>query len=222
MKRGLILVEGPTEERFIKDVLSPHLLGRQFALIPTVIPTKRVFDGASFKGGISHFEQIEKAMRLLLRGAGGALVTTMIDYYQLPKDVPGMTTRPMGSPERRIAHVEQTLAAHFGSPANPHFHLSLHEFEALLFTGPSELISVLEDPRGLAMVEAVSREFPNPEHINERPDLAPSCRLERIFPKYRKRLHGPNAAGRIGIQRLRASCQHFASWLDKLEAYAAA
>lgn len=49
MKRGLILVEGPTEERFIKDVLSPHLLNRQFALIPTVIPTKRVFDGASFK-----------------------------------------------------------------------------------------------------------------------------------------------------------------------------
>lgn len=83
MKRGLILVEGPTEERFVKDVLSPYLLGCQLALTPTVIPTKRMFDGTTFKGGISHFDQINKAMRLLLRGSGGALVTTMIDYYRL-------------------------------------------------------------------------------------------------------------------------------------------
>lgn len=160
-------------------------------------------------------------MRLLLRGAGGALVTTMIDYYRLPSDVPGMTTRPAGSPERRIVHVEQTLTAHFGSPGNLHIHLSLHEFEALLFTGPRELVSVVEDARALPAVEAIGREFPNPEHINERPDLAPSCRLERIFPKYRKRLHGPNTAARIGIERLRAGCPHFAAWLNQLEAFAA-
>ncbi|MEO7412492.1 MAG: DUF4276 family protein [Opitutaceae bacterium] len=221
MKRGLILVEGPTEERFVKDVLSPHLLKQQFALTPTIIPTKRVFDGVSFKGGISHFDQIEKAMRLLLRGAGGALLTTMIDFYRLPQDVPGMKTRPAGSPEQRVVHVEKTLAAHFGNPGNLHIHLSLHEFEALLFTGPRELASVVEDTRGIRQIEAIQREFPNPEHINERPELAPSCRLESIFPRYRKRLHGPNTAARIGIERLRGGCPHFAAWLNQLEIFAA-
>ncbi|MFT3868899.1 MAG: DUF4276 family protein [Nibricoccus sp.] len=222
MKRGLILVEGPTEERFIKDVLAPHLLGMQLALTPTVIPTKRMFDGTTFKGGISHFEQINKAMRLLLHGSGGALVTTMIDYYRLPADVPGMSSRPTGTPEQRVMHVEQMIAAHYGSPANLHVYLSLHEFEALLFAGPAEIAAVLESRRQSPELSAITQDFPNPEHINERPDLAPSCRLERIFPAYRKRLHGPNAASRIGIGQLRKSCLHFDEWVTKLEAHAAA
>lgn len=221
MKRGLILVEGPTEERFVKDVLAPHLLPLQFALIPTVIPTKRTFDGTTFKGGLSSFDQIEKAMRLLLHGSGGALVTTMIDYYRLPKNTPGMADRPSGTPERRVRHVELAVTKHFGSPGNLRLHLSLHEFEALLFAGPAELVATLESPRQLAELTEISREFPNPEQINERPDLSPSCRLERLFASYRKRIHGPNAAGRIGLQKLRDACPHFGAWLGDLERHAA-
>jgi hypothetical protein len=222
MKRGLILVEGPTEERFVKDVLFSHFLALRLALTPTVIPTKRMFDGATFKGGISNFDQITKAMRLLLQGSGGALVTTMIDYYRLPSDVPGMADRPAGTPEERVIHVEKKIAAQFGSPRNLHIYLALHEFEALLFAGPTEVAAVLESPRQVAELTAITRKYPNPEHINERPDQAPSCRLERIFTGYRKRLHGPNAAGRIGLERLRATCPHFDAWLKTIEAFAAA
>jgi len=59
-----------------------------------------------------------------------------------------------------------------------------------------------------------------PEDINETPEGAPSKRILRIFPGYRKLLHGPTIAERIGLKTIREQCPHFDDWLTRLEAYA--
>ena len=114
-KRILILVEGQTEERFVKDVLAPAFWEREVFLIPTLLVTKRVKNGPNFKGGVTNFGKFANDVKLLLNGAGDALVTTLLDYYGLPPDFPGMTTRPAGSPAQRVTHVETAIHRHFDS-----------------------------------------------------------------------------------------------------------
>jgi hypothetical protein len=222
MKRALVLVEGATEERFVKDLLRPHLWTLNLDIAPTLLVTKRVKRGGSFRGGVTGFGKFENDAKRLLASAGDALVTTMLDYYRLPADFPGMATRPLGTPIQRVGHVERAMQKHFGSPANFLTYLALHEFEALLFSSPEELPRAVTQPEKKSEFAAIRAEFPTPEDINERPGKSPSKRIERLFPAYRKAIHGPSTVARIGLERIRVECPHFAEWLNKLESYARA
>jgi len=93
-KRVLILVEGQTEERFVKDVLGPAFFHQELFFHVTILVTQRVKDGPNFKGGVTNFAKCKNDARRLLNSAGGALVTTMLDYYGLPLDFPGWTRVP--------------------------------------------------------------------------------------------------------------------------------
>ena len=95
MKRLLVLVEGRTEETFVWNVLQPHL--GLFGVSPTavVLKTKRVKSGGAFRGGVTSTAQVLGDLRRLLGDTGAAAVTTIIDYYGLPDDFPGMATRPV-------------------------------------------------------------------------------------------------------------------------------
>jgi len=218
MKRALILVEGFTEERFVKDVLQEHFWAMSLHLAPTLLVTKRVKDGPHFKGGVSNFKKFENDVRRLLHGAGNALVTTFLDYDGLPGDFPGMNTRPATGPVARVTHVEQAIAAHFGGPQSLIPYLSLHEFEALLFSSPDELPRTMTEVEKQAQFAAIRVAHATPEQIDETD--WPSHRILALFQAYRKPLHGPIAAKRIGLDQLRAECPHFDEWIGKLEHYA--
>lgn len=219
-KRALVLAEGHTEERFIKEVLCDHFCLLGLDLAPTLLITKRVKQGGSFRGGVTSFGKFENDVRRLLGSSGGALVTTLLDYYGLPPDFPGMDSRPTGDPLKRVQHVEAAIKAHFDGRQDFLPYLSLHEFEALLFVSPEELSKALMPPAKAAEFAAVRAGLKTPEDINERPGQAPSQRIAAISPAYRKKFHGPTIAGRIGLDRLRAECPHFHEWLNALEAYA--
>ena len=45
-------------------------------------------------------------------------------------------------------------------------------------------------------------------------------RIATIFPSFRKRLHGPTVAQRIGLPRLREECPHFNEWITLLVTHA--
>jgi hypothetical protein len=216
MKRVLVLVEGQTEERFMKDVLCPHLWGREIDVTPKIATTKRVKRGPDFKGGITDYQKVENDVRRLLSDTDAAAVTTFIDYYGLPSDFPGMASRPSGNPIPRAVHVETTWASRI---AHERFHpyLMVHEFEALLFSKPEELGTALHRPalgRDLAQIRA---SFSTPEEINDNPETAPSRRIIKSSPAYQKAVHGPTVAKRIGLQVIREQCAHFNAWLDWLE-----
>jgi len=222
-KRVLILVEGQTEERFVKDVLSPAFFERGLFFGVTILVTKRVKDGPNFKGGVTNFAKFKNDVQRLLNSAGGALVTTMVDYYGLPLDFPGMNSRPpQGTPIERVTHVQEAIAKDFEILPNFVPFLVLHEFEALLFSSLTEL------PRALISETSKQGEFAairagvaTPEGINERPEFAPSKRIANLFPAYKKTLHGPTTAARIGLDQIRKECPHFNGWMNKLEAFAA-
>jgi len=219
MKWVRILVEGQTEERFVKDLLAPALAAREIFLTPTLLTTKRVKHGPNFKGGVTSYAKCRSDLLQLLRGAGDGYVTTLLDYYGLPDDFPGMATRPAGgTPLDRAHHVEEAIHRDLGAPQNLKAFLALHEFEAWLYASPSELPETMM--AGMAEAETfanICRQFPSPEHINDSPVTAPSKRILTLFPSYRKALHGPMIAKRIGLEPIRKACPHFDAWVALLE-----
>ncbi len=220
MKRALIVVEGQTEERFVKDVLQPALAIHDLYITPVVVTTKVVKDGPNFKGGLCNFTKFGNDVQKVLHGSGGALVTTMVDYYALPTDFPGMADRPMHSPPlARVQHVENAVRQHFAQYLNFLPFIALHEYEAWLFSDSTTVPEMMIEPSTAKQFAAIAATAP--EDINEHPNTAPSKRLLAMYPAYRKTLHGPTAAARIGLNTIRGRCPHFAQWMAKLEAHAA-
>lgn len=217
MRKVLILVEGQTEERFVKDVLQPHLWGIGVHPEPKIATTKRVKHGVHFKGGITDFKKVEGDLRRLLGDTDAALITTMIDYYGLPDDFPGKQGLSGRTSHERAKELEVALDLHFN--AGPRFaaYLMIHEFEAFLFCGPAVLAEVMNAPSSYQQLQAIRNGFPSPEDINDNPITAPSARVLNVFPGYRKRLHGPLTTSRIGLDAMRQQCTHFNQWVSRLE-----
>jgi hypothetical protein len=141
MNRVHVLVEGQTEEAFVGRSLRPYRWGFDVDVSPKLIVTRRIVAGPDRKGGVVSWGQVERDLKLLFNDSAATAVTTMLDYYGLPADVPGMMTRPAAPAREGILHVEEAIDAHM---ANPRFraHLSLHEFEALLYTDPARAVGI--------------------------------------------------------------------------------
>lgn len=216
MKRVLVLVEGQTEETFVRDVLEPHFGPLEIFLSPTLVAIKRVKTGGAFRGGVVSYGKVRNDLRRLLGDSNAALITTMLDYYGLPPDFPGMHDRPSGSCFDRVRHVESATAHDI---ADPRFlpYLQLHEFEALLFSEPAEVAARFPDIHALDALSQTRRAFDSPEEINDGHDSCPSRRISRLVTPYRKPLHGPMIANAIGLNRIRAQCRHFNEWVARLE-----
>jgi hypothetical protein len=67
-RRALILVEGQTEERFVKDMLAPAFFEKELFFSATILVTKRVKDGPNFKGGVTSFAKFRNDLQRLLGG----------------------------------------------------------------------------------------------------------------------------------------------------------
>jgi hypothetical protein len=216
MKRVLVLVEGQTEEAFVRDVLTAHLAGFDVYPTPVLLKTKRVKSGGAFRGGVTSTAQVLGDIQRLLGDTGATRVTTMLDYYALPDDFPGISTRPPGDAYPRVAHVEHALEQAIGH-ARFDAHLVLHEYEAWIFSAPRACAWVFDDPRIPTQLAGIAMTAGGPERIDEGPTTAPSKRLAEAFASYRKTLHGPMAVGAIGIAALRSACPHAGAWLTRLE-----
>lgn len=217
MTRAYVLVEGQTEETFVKRVLGPHLATLDVFLTPILVATKRVKEGKKFKGGVTRYEPVRTDLLKLLNDRSAAAVTTMIDYYGLPEDFPGLAALPAGaSCYQRVAFLEEALRSDFEDPRFRPY-LSLHEFEALLLTSPLEIGGVLLEMSAMERLAQEVRSFRSPEEIDDGPETHPAARILRLVPAYRKTLHGPLAVERIGLPALRRSCPHFNEWVAWLE-----
>lgn len=220
MRPVYALVEGQSEEQFVKTVLNAHFKVLGLFIVPHAVVTKKTKTGTTFSGGVTSFGKFKNDMDRLLGEAGRSPVTTMLDYYRLPADFPGMNTRPNLKAIDRVLHIESEIHQYFGSPRNFLPYLSMHEFEALLFSSPDELPRALTQLENTTKFAQIRSGFSTPEEINERPDLAPSKRIKAMFPGYGKALHGPMVSKRIEIERLRAECPHFNYWVSALEKFA--
>lgn len=211
-----MLVEGQTEEAFVGKTLGPHLSRLGVYLVPKLIVTRRVVAGPDRKGGVSSWTQIERDLRLLLNDSSVVAVTTLLDYYGLPGDVPGMTTRPSGSQVARVEHVEAAIDAAIGAQ-RMRAHLMLHEFETLLFADPGACGNYLDSPMLTSVMAAAVAQCGGAELVNDNVTSAPSKRIIGAYPTYVKTLHGPALAASIGLGSIRSACPHFDAWVAWLE-----
>lgn len=215
-KYGYILVEGQTEEAFVKRMLSPRFDGR---LQPIIVKTKRSAMGANRGGG--DYKKIVADLGILFRDSGVSVVTTMFDYYGLPVGFPGFkqTTGSDIMEKVRIAEeaFKEDILRHFSYAKHDVFlpYLSLHEFEAMIFCASPEvlknnLLLSMSDARQLLGVVG-DAQFDTPEHINL--DLPPSKRLQMAVKKYKKNYNkvsdGIQIIEEITLPIIRAKCQHF-------------
>ena len=121
-----------------------------------------------------------------------------------------------GSCYERVAYLEKNLQSDF---LDPRFlpYLSLHEFEALLLTSPDQIATALSGESVIPELVSILASASSPEEVDDGPTTHPSARLSRLLPAYRKRLHGPMIARRIGLDAIRRECPHFDQWLIEVE-----
>jgi len=212
----LILVEGQTEETFVRDILAPHLSSRNVYLTPVLATTKVVKSGPNFKGGLTSYNQVKKQLLRLLGDTEAAAVTTMFDLYGLPADFPDYKSRPLKNCYAKVAHLESAFYQDINhSRFKPY--LQLHEFETFLFVSPKETNARLPGANILEALAQIKSSFDSPEEINDHPKTAPSKRLLNLFSRYQKTLHGPIVVKSLGLDQIRQECSHFNGWLSWLE-----
>ena len=209
MSRVLVFVEGQTEETFVRDLLVPYFSRLGIYLTPILAQTS-----PGHKGGIVSYGKVKHQLTRLCRQDQGAYVTTMMDYYGLPNDFPGLDGRVADAHEQ-VMRLELALQQDIDAP-NFIPNLMLHEFEALLFSAPEKIAEWLDDQALLAPMAAIRAAFATPEHINNSPQTAPSKRILTLVPHYKKTVDGPLIAEDIGLDAIRAQCPHFNNWIERL------
>lgn len=213
-RKAFVLVEGQTEESFIKNILANEMPNGLF-LQPVIVATKRVNSGGNFKGGVPSYTKVRGEVTRLLKDTSATLVTTMLDYYGLPKSFPGRTSSSGLEGEKKAQCVEKAWNEDIGDPRFRAY-LSLHEFEALLFAEPETISNGFAEPNLNNKLTKIRSSFETPEQINDNPNTAPSARLKQLYSRYNKPYWGTLIAQRIGVDTMIAECPHFAGWVSFL------
>lgn len=211
--RVYIMCEGQTEESFINRVLAPYFEPFQIYCIPIIYRTKTTTSRV-YRGGIDTYGKIKHQTQMLCHQHPNELVTTFVDYYQLPGDTPGMNL-PYTSLYDRIATIEKCVEDDINA-SNLVFHLAVHEFEALLFSDPDAFQLISEDDNVISQIHQIHDYYENPEFINNSVETAPSKRLLQLIPYYAKIRHGTMLSEYIGIEKMKDECPHFKRWIEKV------
>jgi hypothetical protein len=206
MTRLIVIAEGFTESEFIRQILKPHLERSQ--PVQLFAPILR---------GTFAFAKLKKLILGCLKAQDSPVVTTMIDLYEIARDMPGLEkSLDDAPPQQRVLHLEKRLSEEIGDRRFRPY-IQLHEFEALVLT---DLMGLAEqypkqrrDLKDLG--DRLNKEFPTPEDVNR--ITPPSHRIRQIVPEYDKILDGVAALTKIGLPALRARCPHFREWCDFLE-----
>jgi hypothetical protein len=213
-----MLVEGQSEETFVKRTLTPHLA--QYGVYvksPVVLWTKRLHGGGGFRGGVSSWNQIVRNL-LPLTHDGNAWVSTLMDFYGLPEDFPGLPEAlGVGDPRRKVVALQERFATELNHQRFIPF-FALHEFEAWLFSAPDTVEAHFGKPHLADLLRIVIRQAGEPERINHGADTHPKAQLYSLVGNYKETSDCPTLLDKIGIAAIRAICPHFDDWLNRLEA----
>lgn len=216
MRKVHILVEGQTEETFIKSIIQTHLYSFNIFLNPVIITTKKTKSGKKFKGGIISYQKVKNELEKLLKDSSAIAITTMIDYYGLPDDFPGYSSVYNGNCYEKIAYLTEKFREDINHPRFLPF-ITLHEFEAFLFVSPFEIDQRFPDISIINELTKISNNFTSPEEINDGEKTHPSARIKLLINRYKKVVDGIIIAQKIGLEKIRSKCNHFNQWLEQLE-----
>jgi hypothetical protein len=216
------IVEGQTEETFVRDVIIPHLASSHsvWGKVRCVTTNrKRKIRGGGFN---TNYKVLRDDILLWMKEDQNLDMkfTTMLDLYALPPDFPGYNDA--GKHCDAYQRVDALERAFGQDIQDTRFipYIQLHEFEALLLADPQKLDwEYLKHDQGIRNLVDMVSHFDSPELIDDGQETAPSKRIIREIPEYEgmKASAGPIVAEKIGLPTLRDRCRHFNNWLSRLE-----
>lgn len=218
-----IVVEGPTEQTFVRDVLAPQMVHKGIYMYPALIGKP------GHKGGDIRFDRAKNDIGHFLRQRNDTYISTMFDYFRIDSQWPGkaeVLRQTQNGTALTASHKAEILEAATrneivktfpGCDSENRFvsYIEMHEFEALLFSDADILAEKTEID--VSLVRGIIEKYDNPEEINDDPANAPAKRLEALKNGYRKVAMGKTVSEAIGIEVIRRQCPHFNNWLTKLE-----
>jgi hypothetical protein len=185
--RVKIVVEGQTEESFVKEVLAAALWPRDIFVTPILLGVP------GHKGGRPNYARVRKDVLIHLKQDQTSYCSTMLDFYGLGTGFPGGTISPDQPHVAKATHIEAAIKTDI-CEVIPDFrpdlrflpYIQLHEYEGLLFSDPPVFAAAINQPHLAEAFQRVRDDFPTPEDINDDPITAPSKRVLQAYPGYRK------------------------------------
>jgi len=207
-----VFVEGQSEQAFVSNPLAEYLW------------TKGVLVNPILLGGRTAYARVRGDLVRKLKEDQSAFCATMIDFYGLGKGYPGFDENSTLPGAEQVERIEDSIKAEVCAMfralrADQRLipYLSLHEFEALLFSDVREFAGAMDKATLVPELQKILDEYACPEAIDNGKETAPSKRVLRLHPGYSKVIDGALAAKAVGIAKMRAACPHFRSWMEKLE-----
>lgn len=217
MKRIVIVVEGQTEKEFIDKVLSPYLYLKGVSSVSC-------FTIKHTKGGLTKYLHLKNDLLNCIYEKN-VLVSTLIDFYGLPKDFPKYDeSKRISNKTEKLAYLEKAIVEDLELEKGRSFpnlipYIQLHEFEALVFSSIHAIESLYSrDEAKFDEIEKILTMYPNPEDINDHPKTAPSKRLvdNQLISGYNKVNDGVLIIEEAGINNLLMKCPRFKVWVETL------
>jgi hypothetical protein len=213
-----IVVEGQTEQTFIREILAPQFSYKGIYLYPVLIGSP------GHKGGNIRFDRAKNDIGNFLKQRSDIYISTMFDYFRIETSWPGRAdVKPSDIAIKKAEKIEEETLSKIielfpDQNAKKRFipYIEMHEFEALLFSNASVLANNIGI--NISKIDEIVNDYGNPEEINDNSKTAPSKRLQHLTDnKYRKVAMGKTIAAAIGIRTMRKKCLHFNRWLEKIE-----
>lgn len=218
-----IVVEGQTEQTFVRDVLAPQMAHKGIYLHSALIGKP------GHKGGDIHFDRAKNDIGNFLKQRNETYISTMFDYFRIDSKWPGraeVRRQIQNGSLLTVIQKAEILEAATSDEIEKVFacynaesrfipYIEMHEFEALLFIDANILAEKTEID--VSQILEILEGYTNPEEINDDPAKTPAKQLESLKDGYRKVANGKTISEAIGIQTIRRQCAHFNNWLTKLE-----
>jgi len=226
------IVEGQTENAVLKKLVAPYLGARG---VDFHVPIVRIGHG---RGGVRFLEAngLFNQVRGFLKDRRQACVTTFFDYYAFPTSESGgwefVSKLKADASFRGAEAVAELIEKEIYTRAVegvdlPNLtarlipYVQLHELEALFFAEPDKMAAVFGNPPLEGKFAEMVVQCRGCEKIDDKPQTAPSKRIQALFPRYKKGrsdiAHGPRIAEKLDLAKVREKCPHFNSWLAQLE-----
>ena len=195
-----ISVEGPTEEEFVNNILADHLRARGVEPQPILL-----------NGNIT-IERLASDMARLIWKFDR--VTSLVDFYGF-RDKNSLTPEQL---EERIHKTVDTKINRSWNQTRVFPYVQQYEFEGLLFSDVDAFAKLIDvSPKSIQALQNIRSQFQTPEDINDNRNTAPSKRIKKIVPRYKKKVDGPLLAMEMGLDKIRTECRRFNGWVTCLE-----
>ncbi|WP_193771175.1 DUF4276 family protein [Candidatus Magnetaquicoccus inordinatus] len=132
MVRVVLFAEGQSDEKFIKESISPLFAASGLFLVPRLLKTSQ-----NARGGAVTFDRLKLYARNTLREGSAPILSTFLDLYALDSDFPGYEeAKKKSDPYEKVAHLErelhQSIVQLAGCQAERFIpHIQPYEFEGL-------------------------------------------------------------------------------------------